>query len=103
VENFKYLWVILNEDNNNKIDLQERLKNANKIYFMLQKFCVNIRIRNWDINKERKKAIERFWKESVRRILGPVYDNEKENWTILNNKEIYASVKKSAIIDNKVK
>jgi hypothetical protein len=29
-----------------------------------------------------------------RRILGPVYDNEKENWRILTNKEIYASVKK---------
>jgi len=33
---FKYLGVILNEDNNNKIDLQERMKNANKTYFMLQ-------------------------------------------------------------------
>ena len=28
VENFKYLGVILNEDNNNQIDLQERIKNA---------------------------------------------------------------------------
>jgi hypothetical protein len=27
------------------------------------------------------------------RILGPVYDNEKENWGILTDKEIYASVK----------
>jgi len=30
VENFKYLGVIRNEDNNNQIDLQERIKNANK-------------------------------------------------------------------------
>jgi len=28
-----------------------------------------------------------------RRILGPVYDNEKENWGILTNKEMYAMVK----------
>jgi len=28
-----------------------------------------------------------------RRILGPVYDNEKENWRILTNKEIHAVVK----------
>jgi hypothetical protein len=28
-----------------------------------------------------------------RRILGPVYENEKENLRILINKEIYASVK----------
>jgi hypothetical protein len=34
-----------------------------------------------------------------RRILGPVYDNEKENWWILANKEIYTRVKKPTIIE----
>jgi len=34
-----------------------------------------------------------------RRILGPVYDNEKVIWRILTNKEIYASVKKPTIIE----
>jgi len=73
VEHFKYLEVILNKDNNNQIDLQERIKNANKTYFMLQNFFknknlskkqiktkehnnrpnINICIRNWDTNKER--------------------------------------------------
>jgi len=38
VESFKYLGVIFNEDNNNQTDLQERIKNANKTYFMLQHF-----------------------------------------------------------------
>ena len=38
VENFKYFGLILNEDNNNQIYLQGRIKNANKTYFMLQKF-----------------------------------------------------------------
>jgi hypothetical protein len=33
-----------------------------------------------------------------RRILSPVYDNEKENWRILTNKEIYTSVQKPTII-----
>ena len=33
-----------------------------------------------------------------RRILGPVHDNEKENWRILTNKEIYAMVKKKPTI-----
>ena len=41
MENFKYLAVTLNEDNNNQIDLQERIKNANKTYFMLQKYFKN--------------------------------------------------------------
>jgi hypothetical protein len=73
VENFKYLGVILNEDNNNQIDLQERITNANNAYFMLQKFFknkgmkenkietkehnnrqnVNICIRNLNTNKDR--------------------------------------------------
>jgi hypothetical protein len=34
-----------------------------------------------------------------RRILGPVYDIEKENWRVLINREIYASVKKPTIIE----
>jgi hypothetical protein len=40
-----------------------------------------------------------FERKVYRRILGPVYDNEKENWRILTNKEIYASVKTPTIID----
>jgi hypothetical protein len=34
-----------------------------------------------------------------RRILGPIYENEKENWRILTDKEIYARVKKPTIIE----
>ena len=34
-----------------------------------------------------------------RRVLGPVYDKEKENWRILTNKQIYARVKKPTIIE----
>jgi hypothetical protein len=34
-----------------------------------------------------------------RRILGPVYNNKKESWRILTNKEIYVRVKKPAIIE----
>ena len=35
VENFKYLEVILNKDNSNQTDFQERVNNANKTYIML--------------------------------------------------------------------
>jgi hypothetical protein len=35
-----------------------------------------------------------FERKVYRRILGPVDDNEKENWWILTNKEINARVKK---------
>ena len=40
-ENFKYLGVTINEDNNNQTDLHERIKNANKTYLMLQKIFKN--------------------------------------------------------------
>ena len=40
-----------------------------------------------------------FERKLYRRILGPVNDNEKENWRILTNKEIYARVKKPTIIE----
>ena len=35
-----------------------------------------------------RKQLNIFERKVYRRILGPVYDNEKENWRILNNKEI---------------
>jgi hypothetical protein len=40
----------------------------------------------------------------VYRTVSPVYDNEKENWKTLTNKEIYAMVKTPHYNrDNKVK
>jgi hypothetical protein len=46
-----------------------------------------------ELSKRDRKQINTFERKVYRRILGPVYDNEKENWRILTNKEIYASVK----------
>ena len=87
---------------------------------MLQKFLKNkntskkpkLRLKNTIIDKvliyasetgtlterERKK-LNVFERKVYRRILGPVYDNEKDNWRILTNKEVYASVKKPTIIE----
>jgi hypothetical protein len=39
--------------------------------------------------------------QMYRRILGPVYDNEKENWRISTNKEVYVIVKTYRNRDNK--
>jgi hypothetical protein len=41
VENFKYLRVILNEDNKGQADLPERINNANETFFKLQKVFLN--------------------------------------------------------------
>jgi hypothetical protein len=43
--------------------------------------------------------LNNFERKVYRRILGPVYDNEKENWRILTNKEIYAILKKPTITE----
>jgi len=87
---------------------------------MLQKFFKNkniskklkLRLKNTIINKMLTYALETrtltnrdrkqlnvFERKVYRSILGQVYDNEKENWRILTNKEIYASVKKPTIIE----
>jgi len=53
-----------------------------------------------DTDRERdRKQFNIFERKVYRRILGPVYDNNKENWRLLTNKEIYVRVKKPAIIE----
>ena len=71
VENFKYLGVILHEDSNNQTDLQERIKNGNKTYFMLQNFLkikskkLKLRLKNTIIDKTLTYASE-TWKLTKR-------------------------------------
>jgi len=42
----------------------------------------------WILTKREKIQMNIFERKVYRRILGPVYENEKEKWRILNNKEI---------------
>ena len=93
MENFKYLGVILNEDNNNQTDVQERIKNANKTHFMVQKFFKNknvskklkLRLKNtiidktltyasetWTLTMRERKQMNIFERKVYRRILGSV-------------------------------
>ena len=51
----------------------------------------------WILTKGDGKELNIFERKIYRRILGPLYDNEKENWRILTNKEIYAVVKKNPL------
>jgi hypothetical protein len=97
--------------------LQGRIKNANKTYFILQRFFKNknvsdklkLRPKNtltdktltyasetWTLTKTDRRQLN-ISERKMYIILGPVYDNKKENWRILTNKEIYASVKKPTI------
>jgi hypothetical protein len=53
----------------------------------------------WILTRRDRKQLNIFERKVYRRILGPVYDKEKENWSIITNKEIYASVKKPNVIE----
>ena len=70
MENFKYLGVTLNEDNNKQIDLQERIKNANKTYFMLQNF-----FKNKNISKKLKLRLKNT-------IIDKTLTYASETWTL---------------------
>ena len=53
----------------------------------------------WTLTKRDRKQLKIFERKVYRRILGPVYDNKKQKWRILTNKEIYACAKKPTIIE----
>jgi hypothetical protein len=53
----------------------------------------------WILTKRERKQMNIFERKLYRRILGPVHDNEKENWRILTNKEIYVIVKNPTITE----
>jgi hypothetical protein len=42
------------------------------------------------LTKRDRKQLSSFERKVYRRMLGPVFDNEKESLRILTNKEIYA-------------
>ena len=51
------------------------------------------------LSKRERNQLNIFERKVHRRILGPVYDNEKENWRILTKKEIYTMVKKPTVTE----
>ena len=85
--------------------LQKYLRNKNisrKIKLILKNTIIdksNIRIRNQDTNRERQKQINIFERKLYRRIMGPVYDKEREGWRILTNREIHAMVIKRTVAE----
>jgi len=68
VEKFKYLRVILNEDNNNQIYLQERIKIANKTCY-----------KNFFKNKNKSKKLKLRLKNAV---IDKALTYASETWTL---------------------
>ena len=59
-------------------------------------------LENWTLTKTDRKQLNIF-ERKVYRILGPAYDNEKENWRILTNNELMQVFKTYYNRGNKVK
>jgi predicted lipid-binding transport protein (Tim44 family) len=73
------------------------------MYIIIDKTLTNASD-TWTLTKRNREQLNIFERKVYRRILGPVYDNEKENWRILTDKEIYENVKKTYYNrDNKVR
>jgi len=80
---------------NKKISKKLKLRLKNTIIDKMLTYASE----TWTLTNRDRKQLNVFERKVYRRILGPVYDNEKENWRTLTNKEIYASVKKPTIIE----
>jgi len=74
--------------------LQEFFKNKNiskKLKLTLKNTTIDkmlaYALETLTLTKRDRKQLNIFERKVYRGILGPVYDNEKENWRILTNKE----------------
>jgi hypothetical protein len=53
----------------------------------------------WILTKRDRQQINIFERKLYRIILSPVYENEKENWRILNKKKLMQLLKKTTITE----
>jgi hypothetical protein len=74
-------------------------KNISKKLKLRPKNTIIDKMLTYALTKRDRKQLNISERKVYRRNLGPVYDNEKENWRILTNKEIYASVKNPTITE----
>jgi hypothetical protein len=66
----------------------QKLKCYNKHTKALLHKTLRYALETSTLTKRDRKQLNIFERKVYRRILGPVCDNEKENWRILTNKEI---------------
>jgi hypothetical protein len=84
------------EKNRNKklYDTEFKKKNiSKKLKLMLKNTLIDKTLTHTSetstLTKRDRNQLNIFERKVYRRILGPVYDNEKQNWGILTDKEIY--------------
>ena len=73
--------------------LKKKIKTVSKKLKLTLKHTTNNKMltydsETWTLTQGDRKQLNIFERKVYRRILGPVYDNEKENWRILTNKKV---------------
>ena len=81
--------------NKKNISKKQKLRLKNTIICKMLTYASG----TWKLTKRDRKQLNIFESKVYIRILSPVYDNEKENWRILTNKEIYARVRRPTITE----
>ena len=109
VQEFKYLGSIITSDNLIDREILERIGSGNRCAFALNKVLssrkisrkTKLRIYNvilkpvvlygcetWTLTEARKHKLEVFENSMLRKILGPTYDNELNQWVRRHNRDI---------------
>ena len=109
VESFKYLGSTVTNDNNINKEISERIGAGNRCAFALNKILksrnisrrtkiriYNLIIRptvlygceNWTLTKERIRKLEVFENGILRKIMGPIYNAENNQWERRHNEDL---------------
>jgi hypothetical protein len=108
VDNFKYLGTMVNKMNNRSVEVNARLKMANRAYYELQNHiksriisrhiktslyktlirpALTYGAETWVLSKQDEHRLSIFERKILRRIYGPVID--RGGWQISTNQELY--------------
>ncbi|KAL4153967.1 hypothetical protein QTP88_001800 [Uroleucon formosanum] len=119
VSQFKYLGSIITQDNELKTEVSSRIQLANKGYYGLEKvlksrtLSKNLKIRmymtllrpivmygseTWALRKAEEQRLGVFERKVLRKIYGPVFDNQTNEWRKLHNYEIQMQFQRPDII-----
>ena len=118
VEGFKYLGMKITKDGNMKAEINERIGAANRCFYSLVTLLkrrsisekTKLRVYNtiirpilaygcetWSLTKEQEKRLEVFENKVLRSIVGPVYDQERQEWRRRHNWELRERTKQPHI------
>lgn len=107
VREFKYLGTKVTAENDGSMEVQERIAAANRAFFSITNIIKSKTVHrntklllyktlirpvvmygseNWSLTKKMADTVDRFERKILRRIFGPVCEND--TWRIRNNREI---------------